>query len=505
LGEPPNSLVFDSSGNLYAGGDLFQISPTNATNIAKWNGSVWSGIGVGEVKSLNAPGLELNSLVFDQFGNLYAGGNFATMNGVNASDIAKLSGTNWAPISSGMISGEVQSVYAFAFDKSGNLYAGGQFSAAGGANSPSLAKWNGSVWSALGLGVREDTLILGLACDSSGNLYASGNFAKIGGIAATAIAKWDGVNWFPLGTGLNDYANSLVCDNSGNLYAGGAFTSAGGITGTSNIAQWNGTNWLPLGSGLNGTVSSLALDGLGNLYAGGGFSTAGGINVSNIAQWNGNNWFALGSGVNGSVLALVCDNPGNLYAGGVFTIAGGINATNVAEWNGSVWSPLGTGIAGGSVNCVACDGWGNLYAGGQFSVAGGVPVERIAKWNGTNWSDLGSGMNNDVWSLGVAPSGNLYAGGYFTTAGTNVSTVIAEALLSKSSYNLALANLGGGMNVITGLGTPGYTYALDFATNLTAPVTWIPEMTNTSSSQSVIFTNVSASPQGFYRTRYVPQ
>jgi hypothetical protein len=250
----------------------------------------------------------------------------------------------------------------------------------------------------------------------------------------------------------------LVCDSSGNLYAGGAFTNAGGVNGTSNIAEWNGANWLPLGLGLNGSVSSLAFD-----YS------------------------------------------GNLYAGGCFTMAGGVVASNIAQWNGSAWFSLGSGFTGGLVNSLACDSSGNVYAGGSFTAVDGVTANYIAKWNGTNWSALGSGMNAYVWSLAFAPSGNLYAGGYFTTAGTNVSSAIAEALLSKSSYNLALTNLGDGTNVITGLGTPGYTYALDFAPNLMPPALWIPQMTNTSSSQTLVFTNISASPQGFYRTRYVPQ
>ncbi len=232
---------------------------------------------------------------------------------------------------------------------------------------------------------------------------------------------------------------------------------------------------------------------------------AGGIGASNIAEWDGTNWFPLGMGLNGSVGALACDNSGNLYAGGSFTMAGGMIATNIAEWNGSAWSSLGSGFSGGLVNALACDSFGNVYAGGSFTAADGVTAKYIAKWNGTNWSALGSGMNNFVWSLAFDPSGNLYAGGYFTTAGTNVSTLIAEALLSKSSYNLSLANLGGGMNVITGFGSPGYAYVLDFATNLTPPVMWIPQITNTSSSQSLVFTNISASPQGFYRTRYVQQ
>jgi hypothetical protein len=256
---------------------------------------------------------------------------------------------------------------------------------------------------------------------------------------------------------------------------------------------------------LNGSVSSLVFDNSRNLYAGGAFNMAGGIAASNIAEWNGTNWLALGTGLNGSVRGLACDNSGNLYAGGGFTMAGGLAATNIAEWNGSAWSALGLGIPSGDVYSLACDCSGNVYAGGVFSSAGGLAAGYVAKWNGTNWSALGSGVNGNVYSLGLAPSGNLYVGGHFMMAGTNFSILIAEALLSKSSYNLALAPLGGGVDVITGLGTPGYTYALDFTTNLTAPITWMPQATNTLSSQSLVFTNISASPQGFYRTRYVPQ
>jgi hypothetical protein len=201
---------------------------------------------------------------------------------------------------------------------------------------------------------------------------------------------------------------------------------------------------------------------------------------------------------------LACDQSGNLYAGGNISTAGGLTVTNIAKWDGANWSPLGSGIDGG-VYSLACDQSGNLYAGGNFTLAGEAIAANIAKWNGTNWSALGSGLNALVLCFAFDLSGNLFAGGRFSTAGTNVSTLIAEALLSKSSYNLSLANLGGGTNLITGLGTPGYTYALEFATNLVPPIVWTLQMTNSSSSQTLVFTNISSSSQGFYRMRYMPQ
>jgi hypothetical protein len=62
----------------------------------------------------------------------------------------------------------------------------------------------------------------------SGNtLYAGGEFSKAGGNAANSIAQWDGSNWSALGSGMNDQVTALVVSGKA-LYAGGYFTMAGG-------------------------------------------------------------------------------------------------------------------------------------------------------------------------------------------------------------------------------------------------------------------------------------
>ena len=421
-----SALVFDSFGNLYIGGAFSRAGTVSMNNIAKWNGSAWTALGTGIGDNWTG---QVNALALDGSGNLYAGGQFTTAGGTSANNIAKWNGSAWSVLDSGLGTGLwTDQVYALALDGSGNLYVAGQFTTAGGTSANNIAKWNGSTWSTLGMGL--NNVVYALALDGSGNLYAGGGFTTAGGISANNIAKWNGSVWSALGTGIGrsgcgDFVNALALDGSGNLYAGGGFTTAGG-TSANNIAKWNGNTWSALGTGINNYVCALALDDSGNLYAGGWFTTAGGSIANNIAKWNGNTWSALGTGMNNYVYALALDDSGNLYAGGWFTTAGGSVASYIAKLNNSTWSALGadTGM-NNQVLALALDGSGNLYAGGQFTTAGGTSACYIAKWNGGTWSALSwsaLSTGNDKWydqvcALALDGSGNLYAGGRFTTVG----------------------------------------------------------------------------------------
>jgi len=137
-------------------------------------------------------------------------------------------------------------------------------------------------WQALGSGVND--YVHALNVDANGDLYAGGDFTTAGGNTANHIAKWNGSAWSALGSGVGGTVTALLTDASGKLYAGGGFTTAGGIP-ASHIAQWNGSAWSALGSGVGGGVIALSIDASGNLYAGGGFTTAGGQSASNIAVY----------------------------------------------------------------------------------------------------------------------------------------------------------------------------------------------------------------------------
>ena len=89
-------------------------------------------------------------------------------------------------------------------------------------------------------------------------LYAGGDFTTAGGVAANGIAKWDGSSWTALGSGMNADVHALtVFDDGGGpaLYAGGDFTTAGGVA-ANNIAKWDGSSWTALGSGIERLAST---------------------------------------------------------------------------------------------------------------------------------------------------------------------------------------------------------------------------------------------------------
>jgi len=232
-------------------------------------------------------------------------------------------------------------VYALAVSGT-NLYAGGSFTTAGEVAANCIAQWNGSNWSALGSGIDGNTaygpvIVYALAVSGT-NLYAGGNFTTAGGLPANGIAQWNGSRWSALGPGMGTnfpWVQALAVSGT-NLYAGGTFTAAGGGAADT-IAQWNGSSWSALGSlmpflpvGENDPlVQCLAVWGT-NLYAGGYFTTASLFRANNIAEWNGSSWLPLAWGMGGDypyvhTLAVMGTN---LYVGGAFTTAG----TNVSPY-----------------------------------------------------------------------------------------------------------------------------------------------------------------------------
>jgi hypothetical protein len=459
--------VFDDGTGpaLYAGGFLSFAGGVPANRIARWNGTAWSALGAG----ISGGGVlsELRALaVFDDGAGaaLYAGGRFTAAGGVTVNGIARWNGSAWSALGAGMSGGlfelAVNTLTVFDNGTGPALYAGGDFSNAGGVAANNIARWDGTAWSPLGSGMNDRVYALTVFDDGTGPaLYAGGQFSSAGGISANRIARWNGTAWSPFGSGVSGGSSAevraltLFDDGTGAaLYAGGVFTAAGGV-GASSIAGWDGTAWTPLGSGMNGMnggVHALTIfdDGAGPaLYAGGEFTTAGGVTVNRIARWDGTVWSSLGSGVNGWVGALAIFDDGGgpaLYAGGSFTTAGGVAANNIARWNGTAWSHLGSGMNFGVLALtVFDDGTGPaLHAGGWFTTAGGVAANNIARWNGAEWSPLGSGVSNAVLALTVFDDGAgpaLYAGGWFTAAGGVAANNIAR-------WNgTAWSHLGSGM------------------------------------------------------------
>ncbi len=323
------------------------------------------------------------------------------------------------------------------------LYAGGSFALAGGVAASSIAKWNGSTWSALGSGIAGNVKALAAYDDGTGlALYAGGFFTVAGGVSASSIAKWDGSAWSPLGSGINGAGEVLALasydDGTGPaLWAGGSFCDMGSV-GAGILAKWNGAAWSDTGLGCGGTlvswVSALGVldDGTGPALLAGGGRLFGLGSLGFVDRWDpGLGW----SNVVGPFgpwgpadprIAVVDDGTGPA----LYSTAGGA----IHKSNGLTWAQLGNG-ADGPIDILAGfdDGGGPaLIAAGQFTTADvGVTANSIAKWNGSMWSALGNGLGGSsasVYSMTGYFDGSgmaLYAGGDFTTAGGVGSNDIA--------------------------------------------------------------------------------
>ena len=228
------ALAADGLGNVYAGGEFTAAGGVSANSVAKWSGTGWSALGTGISGTVYG-------LALDGSGSLYAGGTFNMAGGVSAQRIAKWDGTAWSALGTGM-DGEV---YALAVDGSDNLYAGGWFMIAGGVQAKGIAKWDGTAWSALAPQNLTGNSVNTVAVDMLGNVYAAGYFNSTAadGAEANNIAKWNGTVWSALGTGVSGTAVALALDQN-RLFAGGYFTQAGGKV-SAYFALWQPEGVMP--------------------------------------------------------------------------------------------------------------------------------------------------------------------------------------------------------------------------------------------------------------------
>ncbi len=326
-------------GGLYAGGGFIDAPGANRSYLARWSGVEWSA---------NAPAVNgrvdtLGSFDFGSGEQLYAAGGFSqphtlhfAWDGVQSTALATIAG------------GESSIRTQLAHDDGSGpvLYIGGNFQTVNGTTARNIARWNGQTWSSVGPLAPNGTVhALVFHDDGQGGgeqLYAAGGFIQAGGQAVYGIARYDGSAWHPVGNGFNSGVFALAVHDDGagpKLYAGGAFSSAPPAA-AGRIARWDGVSWQPVGNGLVGQVYALEVfdDGSGPLLLAGGELYFGVTQAQRgLARWNGTGWAPFDGGVEGSVraLAVLDDGTGlgeSLWVGGAFRSAGDVVSLNIARW-----------------------------------------------------------------------------------------------------------------------------------------------------------------------------
>jgi hypothetical protein len=215
-------------------------------NVARFDGSVWTSIGSlaqGAIGFVRVTALAAH----DDGGGpaLYAGGTFASANGVPATNVARWDpalGT-WSAVGAGL-DNSVYALASHAGPSGPSLWAGGLFA-------QNLSVFDGSTWSVPAGGANGIVRVFAIADEGDGPaLFAGGEFTQIGGVAASLVTRRQGSTWVPLGAGLSlpgspfAWVTALVDHEGGatgqkGLFAGGRFTRAA-ETASRLVARWRG-------------------------------------------------------------------------------------------------------------------------------------------------------------------------------------------------------------------------------------------------------------------------
>lgn len=444
--------IYVDGQTVYVGGGFTQAGGQPASQVAKWDGSEWSGLGV------RGLGINLSSEVtgLAMVGNeLLVGGGFSSADGQVALNLALWNKVDdqWqvfagAPGQLGLTS--VRSLNFFG----GKLHAG--------LNS-GLFRLESTGWEEVvdGQGLGIDGTVFQMLFTPT-ELYLGGRFFTAGGQTVNHVAKWDGVSWSGFGSGASagvsegidpffgfDNTRVLALALDGNdLYVGGDFSKAGGVD-ADYVARWDGSAW----SGLYSSAKSIEFDGQGSVsdivivpndglpgsdvYFSGRFKSAGGQVANHIARWDGNEWHALTEeervGVGDSVSSMhVFDGAIYVATGSTYEGVSGLGG-RVERWvmADSAWQSVGEAFSGeANQPFEVFDYGGDLYVAGVLTQYEGAPLRNVARWTGSKWVALGSGQaagpNAIVFDVFAPPGAGIYMAGDFTEVDGRASSGSAK-------------------------------------------------------------------------------
>lgn len=436
---------------LYVAGILKYCGSDTTNNIAQWDGTRWSRLGSGLRGKVNA-------LAVDSLGNLYASAALDTTGNQLGRGVSKWDGKEWISLG-GRTNGNV---LCLVFDaEKGILYAGGDFDTICGIDASGIAQWNGTAWEPFDtVPYAANISVTALELGPEGVLYAG-----MGGV----VWKWDGSNWVALGAGTfhfpekawdynyDEITGIAFNKHNGRLYATGmdSFDSSSSdvnITGRYYIGyalQWDGTSWSRIGT-CNGKsklypskgrkTSCLTLDHSGNLYISGSFSTSNGCCMDysskfNIIKWDGNKFTNIDASSARDIQTMYTDHNDRLFIGGFIHNLDTTIAKGVAEYRDGRYISFGKSRSGIPISDLAFDNKGVLWANRLYMVRGSTDYsDRTSRFDGSVWREdeitpivkngmvvflkdtIGSGIYNLLYRIKAfaeGKDGELYAGGYF--------------------------------------------------------------------------------------------
>ncbi len=451
--QAPVALAVDEYERLWVGGRLSAYTDQPVQNLARFEGSLGQidtsfDLGSGPNNSVNAILPLANGS-----GAAWIAGAFTEVDGAPRRGLALIQNVgaleSFFEPGSGFLG--VVNALALADDDSGDVWAGGTFSAYDGTPLGSIVRIRGDT-GAIALGFAtgggfalasapnfQTVRALALVDDGSGDLLVGGRFDSYDGASAPYLARLrdDGslVTAFGAAGSPDGTVEALltVGDGSGDVFVGGSFGSVANILRLGNDGSLQIQYPVLVGAGF-----SLCRDGLAanRFYVAGAFSQVGSHLTKNIARLDVDGgapdgsftiFDAPGVGPNGAISAAIATPDGAILVNGNYTQWDGATARNLVKVDAAGQDYSNAGFVDGVVYdyAIAQDGSGRVWAAGNFSVYfdSFSPAPRVGLLRpvAVNFYELdplfapGSGFGGGVpRALAIRPqTAQVYVGGDF--------------------------------------------------------------------------------------------
>jgi hypothetical protein len=263
--------IGQSGGTTFFGGDMTAANGSATRFAGQWTSAGYGTLTNGSVDNV------VNALTVGLDRRLYMTGLMTTAGGTTANFVAQWSGS-FGTMGLGFTGGGAGGGGAIAVGPSGIIYGGGGFGSAGGGTAQNVGQWPGAQWFRMsdGLGALTpgDVLVTALTVDmDTGNVYAGGQFSAVTGARALADygAVWNGYIWQSLDIDLpsnNPSINAFALAPDRTLYVAGPFTGTAHAASITTVVNTGLGESFPTVKMRNNSAAPIRLYQLGNTLTG---------------------------------------------------------------------------------------------------------------------------------------------------------------------------------------------------------------------------------------------
>ncbi len=483
-GNNSNTLVHamaSFNGDLYAGGGFGNVPPYN---IAKWNGTQWTGVygGLGVSSSTSGARAPVMALHVHQ-GSLYAAGAFQTSFSppYGIVSIARLNPAGgWEAVGSGLGGSSAITVVQSLVSDGDDLLAVGRMRALSPNLEGQIARWDGATWT--GMLTVNVPIPLNSVARVNGELMVGSDNMQVLRVSGQTLVPAGPLLMEPGSMINSDFRRTIVLgEYSGGALIGGNFlrsdTTDIDWRYLNSLSVWDGDGLSPISRAPDRSISAFVRYG-GELYAVGTFLHANSQRCDRVARAVGDAWLPLGDG-HGPNARVHCgvEWNGKLVVGGIFDHVAGLEANRVAAWNGTAWGPLGAGVPEAGVRRLFNYNGQLLAVCGDFTRITDFFTPTLRRWDGTAWvvfgnqdgSDANFGqvfvLNGELYGARQVAEGTVrWNGTAWVSAGQATRPVMAIGV-----WRGALLGIGGGTHR---LGAGGWERLTTGQPSLSNPLEW---------------------------------